>query len=289
MKPIQFTVPVYGEGVFALLEDRKENFYNYYHRHTELQITYILKGSGTIMVGNMVQSFQVDDVFVLKPDEPHMLDKYGDANPTDGEIHAVHVFVNLVRMQKLFVLPEFESVGRYLLELDSSKKIDPTVSPLLKGFFVDLLTQTSIPRFATFIQLLYSLVQHANSAISLYSGVRSLAYSDRDGVRISEVYKYTFDHFHEDLTVDTVASIVHMTPTSFCKFFKKHSMKTYIGFLNEVRIEKACQLLINKRTESIAEAAFQVGFHNVVHFNRVFKQVTGMPPRQYLLRHQAKS
>src|SRR5690606_2776145 len=114
MKPIQFTLPVYGEGVFALLEDRKENFYSYYHRHAELQITYILKGSGTIIVGNTVQSFQVDNIFVLKADEPHMLDKYGDTNPIDGEIHAIHVFVNLERMQKLFVLPEFESVGRYL-------------------------------------------------------------------------------------------------------------------------------------------------------------------------------
>jgi AraC-like DNA-binding protein len=63
-------------------------------------------------------------------------------------------------------------------------------------------------------------------------------------------------------------------------------MKTYIGFLNEVRIEKACQLLINKQTESISEAAFEVGFNNIVHFNRVFKQITGMSPRQYLKAHQ---
>ncbi len=286
MKPIQFTVPVYGEGIFALLEDKKDNFYNYYHRHVELQITYILKGKGTIMVGNVVQSFQTDDVFVLKPDEPHMLDKYGDGDDIDDSIHAIHIFVNLERMQKLFVLPEFEAVGQYLLELDSSQKMDSTVSPLLKGFFINLLTRTSIPKFAEFIHLLHVLTQHQSSSISLYSGVRALTYSDRDGVRISEVYKYTFDHFREDITVEDVASIVHMTPTSFCKFFKKHSMKTYIGFLNEVRIEKACQLLINNRTESISEAAFEVGFNNVVHFNRVFKQVTHLSPRQYLLRHR---
>jgi len=286
MKPIQFTLPVYGEGVFSLLEDKKDNFYNYYHRHDELQITYILKGKGTIMIGNIVQSFQTDDVFIMKPNEPHMFDKYGVGQQVDEDIHAVHVFVHLERMGKLFVLPEFETVGQYLLELDSSKKMDPAISRSLKGFFVNLLAKTSIPRFVEFVNLLHTLTQHKQSSISLYSGVRTLAYSDRDGVRISEVYKYTFDHFQEDITVDDVASIVHMTTTSFCKFFKKHSMKTYIGFLNEVRIEKACQLLINKRTESISETAFLVGFNNVVHFNRVFKQVTGLSPRQYLLQHQ---
>ncbi|NGF57594.1 AraC family transcriptional regulator [Parapedobacter sp. SGR-10] len=286
MKPIQFTLPVYGEGVFSLLEDKKDNFYNYYHRHDELQITYILKGKGTIMVGNIVQSFHTDDVFVLKPNEPHMFDKYGNGEQVDEQIHAIHVFVHLERMGKLFVLPEFEAVAQYLLELDASQKIDPKASPLLKTFFLNLLTRTAIPKFAEFIYLLHTLTQYKQSSISLYSGIRNLAYSDRDGVRISEVYKYTFDHFHEDIAVEDVASIVHMTPTSFCKFFKKHSMKTYIGFLNEVRIEKACQMLINKHTESISETAFQVGFNNVVHFNRVFKQVTGLSPRQYLTQHQ---
>lgn len=286
LKPIQFTIPVYGEGVFTLQEDKKDRFYNYYHRHEELQLTYIVKAHGIIMIGNVVQSFQSDDVFILKPNEPHMFDNYPDEDSTNEGAHAIHVFVNLERMKKLFVIPEFEAVGQYLLELDSSKKIDPDVSMLLKGFFVNLMVKTAIPRFIEFIDLLHTLVQHKHSTVSLYSGVRNVGYSDRDGVRISEVYKYTFEHYQEEIAVEDVAAIVHMTPTSFCKFFKKHSMKTYIGFLNEVRIEKACQLLINKQTESISEAAFQVGFNNIVHFNRVFKQITAMSPRQYLKKHQ---
>lgn len=286
LKPIQFTVPVYGEGVFTLQEDKKDRFYNYYHRHEELQLTYIFQSQGTIMIGNVVQSFQPDDVFLLKPNEPHMFDNHPEEEGGGEMAHAIHIFVNLERMKKLFVIPEFETVGQYLLELDSSKKIEPEVSLLLKDFFVNLLSKNSIPRFVEFINLLHVLVQHKQSTVSLYSGIRNLGYSDRDGARISEVYKYTFEHYQADIAVEDVASIVHMTPTSFCKFFKKHSMKTYIGFLNEVRIEKACQLLINKQTESISEAAFLVGFNNIVHFNRVFKQITHMSPRQYLSRHQ---
>jgi len=124
-----------------------------------------------------------------------------------------------------------------------------------------------------------------SEAVTLYSGVRSVSYSDKDGVRISQVYKYTFDHYNEDISVDQLASIVHMTPTSFCKFFKKHTMKTYISFLNEVRIEKACQILLNNKAENIAEAAFQVGFNNIVHFNRVFKSITSTSPRKYIALH----
>lgn len=286
LKPIQFTVPVYGEGIFTMQEDKADQFYSYYHRHEELQLTHILKSKGTIMVGNVVQSFQSGDVFLLKPNEPHMFDCIVEDGVDQPAVHAIHIFVNLERLKKLCVIPEFEAIGQYLLNLDFSKKIDPTVASQLKDYFVNLLVKSSVPRFVEFISLLHVLVNNKHSTISLYSGVRNMGYSDRDGARISEVYKYTFERYQEDIAIEDVAKIVHMTPTSFCKFFKKHSMKTFIGFLNEVRIEKACQLLINKQTESISETAFQVGFNNIVHFNRVFKQVTGMSPRQYLKQHQ---
>lgn len=285
LKPIQFTVPVYGEGVFALLEDRKDNFYSYYHRHEELQITCILKGKGTIMVGNMVQSFQENDLFVLKPNEPHLFEKYAQGEPFPTDIHAIHVFVNLARMEKLFVIPEFDQVGTYLTELDVSQKLEASLAAGMQPLFEQLMEKSGIPKFTEFVNLLHTLTMRKNDMVSLYSGVRNLTYSDKDGERISSVYKYTFDHFNRNIEVGEVAALVHMTPSSFCKFFKKHTMKTFVGFLNEVRIEKACQMLINKRTESIAETAFQVGFNNTIHFNRVFKQVMQVSPRQYLAQH----
>ncbi len=285
MKPIQFTVSVYGEGVFAVLEDKKENFYSYYHRHDEAQITYILKGKGTIMIGNILQSFQPGDIFVLKPNEPHMLDRDFENDEEKGDIHAIHIFVNLERMKKLYHIPEFEIIKDYLLDLDTSKKMEGPVSQTMLEYFTNLVVKTSVPRFIDFLSLLYNLSLHKSEAVSLYSGVKKLSYSDKDGVRISQVYKYTFDHYQEDISVEQLASIVHMTPTSFCKFFKKHTMKTYISFLNEVRIEKACQILLNNKAENIAEAAFQVGFNNIVHFNRVFKSVTSTSPRKYISMH----
>lgn len=285
MKPIQFTVSVYGEGVFAVLEDKKENFYNYYHRHDEAQITYILKGKGTIMVGNVMQSFQSGDIFVLKPNEPHMFDREAEKEEEKGDIHAIHIFVNLERMKKLYHIPEFEAVRDYLQELHTSKMLDRSISESMMHFFTNLMVKNGMPRFTEFLQLLHALTQHRHEAVSLYSGVRDMSYSDKDGVRISQVYKFTFDKYQEDISVDQVASLVHMTPTSFCKFFKKHTMKTYITFLNEVRIEKACQILLNHQSENIAEAAFQVGFNNIVHFNRVFKAITKLSPKKYIQAH----
>ncbi|MFD2742787.1 MULTISPECIES: AraC family transcriptional regulator [Sphingobacterium] len=282
MEPIQFTVPVYGEGVFATLENRAGKLYDYYHRHSELQVTCVLQGNGTIVVGNIAQSFQQGDIFVLRPNEPHMFTEYEECGSSGEIVHLVHVFVHLERMEKLFVIPEFDQVGSYLIGLDASKKVQADRAQSLQSYFRALSEKNGIPKFIEFISLLHALTQHARDAESLYSGARKISYSDKDGARISAVYKYTFDHLQDDVAIADVASLVHMTPSSFCKFFKKHTTKTYVGFLNEVRIEKACQLLVNRSTESIAEAAFQVGFKNTVHFNRVFKQIMRLSPRHYL-------
>jgi len=214
-----------------------------------------------------------------------MFDREVEAEEEKGDIHAIHIFVNLERMKKLYHIPEFESVRDYLNELHTSKMLDRSISESMMHFFTNLMVKTGMPRFTEFLQLLHALTQHRHDAVSLYSGVRDMSYSDKDGVRISQVYKYTFDKYQEDISVDQVASLVHMTPTSFCKFFKKHTMKTYITFLNEVRIEKACQILLNNKSENIAEAAFQVGFNNIVHFNRVFKAITKMSPKKYIQAH----
>jgi AraC-like DNA-binding protein len=72
-----------------------------------------------------------------------------------------------------------------------------------------------------------------------------------------------------------------MTPSSFCKYFKKRTTKTYLGFLNEIRIGHACKLLMEDRM-SIAGVCYESGFNNVSHFNEQFRKVKGMTPGQYL-------
>lgn len=285
MIPIQFTLPVYGEGIFALLEDRKANFYEYYHRHEELQITCVIKGSGTIMVGNLIRSFQEGDVFLLTPNEPHMLEKWSDGRDVVSDIHAIHLFVNMEKLKKLSIIPELEQVVAFMANLDSSKKLEPNLSEEIRPYFFRLVEKINVAKFIEFLQLLHLLSANVGAMTSIYSGVRHIGYTDKSGERLSTVCRFTFEQYHRPIAISEVAALIYMTSSAFCKFFKKHTMKTYVSFLQEVRIEKACQLMVNDRTENIAQIAFRVGFNNVVHFNRVFKQVTGVSPRQYVERH----
>jgi AraC-like DNA-binding protein len=108
------------------------------------------------------------------------------------------------------------------------------------------------------------------------------AISDSEGLRMNDIYQYTMANYTENITLEQVAAVVYLTPQSFCRYFKKHTSKTYITFLNEIRINEACKKFMEMDFSSISAVAYQSGFNNVVTFNRVFKSITKKSPREFL-------
>ena len=101
-----------------------------------------------------------------------------------------------------------------------------------------------------------------------------------EGDRMNRVLDFTFEHYSENITIDKVADVASMTNQAFCRYFKKHTRKSYINFLNEVRINVAKRIL-RERNRSIAEVSVAVGFNNLSNFNRFFKKITGKTPSTY--------
>jgi AraC-like DNA-binding protein len=83
-----------------------------------------------------------------------------------------------------------------------------------------------------------------------------------------------------------VADIAFMTPQAFCRYFKKHTRKTYFDFLNEIRINEACKKIISGNFESISILATDTGFNSSTNFCRVFKKITNTSPLQYRATYQ---
>ncbi|MFZ4260500.1 AraC family transcriptional regulator [Sphingobacterium sp. HJSM2_6] len=282
--PIEFTVPASGTGSFYIQEDFREEFYSHYHRHKEVQISYIIKGKGSVVIGNLIQPFFEDEIYILKANDPHIFINEGVAGES---IHAIHIFVALDKLRSFFELQELNPTRDFFKQLNSSKKLDQQFGEAIKGKFLNLQQTEGLGKLMKVIEIFEYLLQHESNLISLYSGLHETFFNDKVGVRINEVLRYTLDNFNKEIGIDEVAQLIHMTPSAFCKYFKKHTMKTYVTFLNEIRIEKACQLLINRSTENISEVAYLCGFNTVVHFNRVFKHILHSSPSEFIHKHSA--
>lgn len=101
-----------------------------------------------------------------------------------------------------------------------------------------------------------------------------------DEERMRKINEFVFENFNKPITVNEVAALANMTETSFCRYFKTRTLKTFVEFLNDLRISYACRLLYNE-DYSVTDACFESGFNSVSYFNRQFNAVVKMSPLRY--------
>ena len=103
----------------------------------------------------------------------------------------------------------------------------------------------------------------------------------------NKAYQYINKHFKEKVTLGDVAKYAGLTPAALCRRFKQISGKSLFDYLSEVRIEFSYKLLAES-TLPISMVAQEAGFQNVSHFNRVFKKLSGVTPKEYKRQHQRR-
>ena len=114
---------------------------------------------------------------------------------------------------------------------------------------------------------------------SVYSLPGATAGTSQSNDTLREIITYVTEHYTEKLSLEEVANQVGFSREYFCRFFKQHMGITFLRYLNEVRISHAGRLLTSTDM-SISEVMTESGFTNQTIFNRLFKEIYGMTPRQ---------
>jgi AraC-like DNA-binding protein len=98
--------------------------------------------------------------------------------------------------------------------------------------------------------------------------------------RIEDAVRYIQDHYADDHSLPGLASRFGLNPSYLSRLFARHTGVPLFAYVNRIRIQKSC-LLLKRSTLSIVEIAFSVGYNNLSHFNRYFRRIMGMSPREY--------
>lgn len=284
MKVILFTIPVDIDNSIHLQEDRLSYFYPHLHRHKEIQITWVINGEGTLIVGNNMTPFRSGDLFVIGANQPHVFKSDPSyLNPSNRrKVHSLNIFFNPTGfISDLLLFPEMLGIKKFVTQTEFGLQALEKDADKLAEHFLKIRNSSTGFRLAYFIELLQVM---ANLKKWKYLSAESFehAITDTEGLRMNDIYQYTMDHFTDAITLEQIAAVAHLTPQSFCRYFKKHTTKTYINFLNEVRINEACKRFIEMNFDNIGNIAYQCGFNSVVSFNRVFKSVMGKPPKEFI-------
>ena len=253
----------------------------HWHYHPEFEITYVKNGRGTRMVGDNVNAFEQGDFVFLGSNLPHTWISDDDFNQSDENMEvAVLQFHPDLLAGGLLKLDEVKNI-RYLLSLAGRGiRFDGEYAEKAATILSDLVEAKGIERF----NRLLSLLDHLGKA-SEYTQLASVAYipplNDSTEERILNVCRYLHETFTNPVKLETVARLANMNSAAFCRFFRKSTGQSLSEYINDLRVGKACNLLLDKKRSSISEIAYKSGFNSQTLFNRIFLRKKGMTPSAF--------
>jgi AraC-like DNA-binding protein len=287
LKVLPFTIPVPHNRTIIVQEEVLPYFYPHLHRHAEVQITWILQGEGTLLAGNSMHVFGPGEIYVLGTNQPHLFKSSPEyfADGSDKQIKTVTIFFDPSgKLSPLFNLPEMKQVQAFAGQWQNGYKIPDALYQKFAAQIQGVMHSTGGLQLAQFIKMLNDMSLEQMEQLS--PGNYTSAMTDPEGMRIASVYNYIMHNYSTPLTLNNVAKQAHLTPNAFCRYFKKHTRLTLVAFVNKVRVNEACKLLVNGGHNNIAGVAYSCGFSSITNFNYVFKSITGKSPRAFLSEYE---
>ena len=279
-KPISFKIKKSENHALLVQNDDAPHFYNHLHYHPEIQISAIIRGEGIFYAGNSMSGFIEKDVLIIGANVPHLL-KCSNIYYTNNSpgVKGISLFFDEFSFGKQFF--EIKELRGLHTLLQHCSRVIKVTGDLKEEIFNKIIATQSVQNeklIITFLEIL-SLLRQAEKTY-LNSEQYHLILNNNEGGRLNEVLNYTFQNFKQEITIEQIAKIAFLSRSQFSYFFKLHTGKTYIQFLNELRIENASSLLKNN-TATIEQICYEVGFKNVSNFVRHFKKIKGAKPSHY--------
>ncbi len=250
-----------------------------YHYHPEIEIVLILSSTGKVFVRNSMVEFKPGDLFIFGSNVPHLL--INDKIYLNGELEVKLLVIQFhpdLFGNHLFNLPELMSVQKLINNSNAGIKLESNKKWAKENAIADILNANNIERF-TKILLMLDRIQRKHKFVFID---KFSEHNDTTNVpiRIQKVIKFLLQNYHREISLDEVSNIANMNKSSFCRYFKLHTNKTFSEFLNELRIDYASKLLM-EGSLSISSIGYEVGYNNLPYFIKRFYKIKGVNPKEY--------
>ncbi|MGT2932625.1 AraC family transcriptional regulator [Streptococcus catagoni] len=251
-----------------------------FHWHPELEINYVSEGTARYHIDYDFFNSQAGDIILIRPNGMHSI------HPIDNKKHVTDTFQFHLDMVGSSIVDQVSL--HYLQPLQNSVfKFVHCIKPTMPGydeikdclFTIFTLAKEEDRHFEILLkaklhEFIYLLYLHR------YVLRKNTDDTYRKNEKIRALIDYINNNYHKNLTIDFLADFAGYSKTHFMTVFKQHTGSSCTEFVIQVRLSKACEMLINS-TNPILEIATEIGFNNLSNFNRQFKRYYLLTPSQY--------
>ena len=282
MDPLCFKVPRNVQETIRVENWKLPYFYDFYHFHLECQLTYIIKGNGKLYSDGFSTDFHQDELYLIGSNVPHVFksDKTdGESMTSENEAQAISIFFDGNQFINFFKgFPEAHSIVKLIKNSEHAIKVVSARDTQLKELSFGLLKSEGFDRIIKLAGILTFLTKY--NEVRILSAVKHSVNDPLDSTKLDKVFNYINANYRNPITLEDVASQINMTPSAFCRFFKRRTKNTFSNYLIETRIATACKLLLQKDV-TVSESCYESGYNSTSNFHRHFRRVTGYSPIEY--------
>ncbi|MEO6919611.1 MAG: AraC family transcriptional regulator [Collimonas sp.] len=250
-----------------------------WHFHPEYEIQLITATSGKYFVGDFIGNFEPGNLVLLGPNLPHNWVSEMAQDESVAERGLIIQFSADFIANTMRAFPKLKSLQNLLAEAQGGQLFSAAAGQLVAPIFRELLNARGFRRVRLFLSLLDCLVKDGERSQLASPGYMpdALAYMSST---FNHVLAYIGENLATDLREATLAELCKHSVSTFSRAFRKHTGMSFVQYVNRLRINVACEMLIDGDA-GITDICFLVGFNNVSNFNRQFLEQKGVSPSRF--------
>ncbi len=263
-----------------LVFDRERNDFDFpIHFHPEYEINFIRNAKGAKrVIGDHIGEIEGYELVMVGPNVYHGWENH--KNDTKKVLHEITIqFPRYLFDEEILNKNIFKPIRELFRAANHGILFSEETAKNVEDKLILISKKSGFDNFLDFQSLLYDLAISRNKKM-----LTNISFEDQNDFhnskRIEKVYNYIKENYAQKIKVEEAASIINMTVISFSRLIKQRTGKTFIEFVNDLRLGFATRQLI-ETNDSVSEICFKCGFNNISNFNRVFKKRQNCTPSEF--------
>ncbi len=250
-----------------------------WHFHPEYELHLITATTGKYFVGDYIGDFSAGNLVMAGPNLPHNWVSNVPSGEQVSERCLVLQFDTEFIVRVIAAFPEFKKVTGLLEASNWGVLFTPETGAAAEPIMREMLNAQGMHRIALFVSL-FDLLLQSNEPVKLASAAYRAEPARYAETRINHVLSHIGKNLSQELREADLAGLAGQSVSAFSRYFRRHTGVPFVQYVNRLRINLACQLLMSGEL-SISDIGYQVGFNNLSNFNRQFLLLKGMSPSKW--------
>lgn len=271
----QEIVPIAHDDFFIILNHYDAVFKYPIHCHPEYEINVVMDTCGTRVIGDSQENFEGLDIVMMGPYLPHVWKAEGGGH----RVVTIQFSGDLLKYQiinKRLFLP----IKQLLVDSAQGLCFNGPEAERIRDEILELTMMQGFQTATKFLNILNYMATASRRRLVSNFSESEVSLITSNSRRISKACKYIEENLSKKISLSEVAELVNMSGSAFSHFFKKKTGISFITYVNNLRVAKACDLLASTSL-SASEICYDCGFNNKSNFIRIFTKRKNMTPIEY--------